>query len=492
MAVDFSELRRARPGRVVEATLLASALTATAVLAFVSNLATETPSLPTLLFLPVPFLVWAALRFGPAGTSTAFALMVCLVIWGAGHGGGPFQAGTLYDGERPVQLYLTSLGPTLLALAAVLAERQRAERLLRGSEERFSRAFRSSPDAMSISRVSDGQLIDVNDRWEELFGYLREEALGRPLLDLLHPASRDRAEIELRAASGETIRDYEFEAHHRRGERLHLILAMEAVELDGETCRLATLRDVTEQRRAEVESHQQRRQLTHLSRVNLLGELSGALAHELNQPLTAILNNARAAQRFLARPNPDLEQLGEILEEIATSDQRAATVIDRLRALLRKGESGVEQLDLNQVLEETLDFAHGEVITHDVTVSTHFETRLPRISGDRVQLQQLYLNLVNNACEAMTEIEPASRVLRIASAPARDGTVQATISDSGPGIAFQRLDHVFEPFVTTKSTGLGLGLAICRTIVDAHGGRIWVENGDVAGATFFTEFPALR
>ena len=263
---------------------------------------------------------------------------------------------------------------------------------------------------------------------------------------------------------------------------------MEPVELDGQRCLLTTIRDVTAQRQAEIDAHQQRRELTHLSRVNLLGELSGALAHEINQPLTAILTSAQAAQRFLAKTPPDLGELREILEEIATADKRAATVIDRLRTLLRKDESALERLDLNEVLEESLDFAHGELITHAVTVSTRLTPKLPPIVGDRVQLQQVYLNLVSNACEAMSEVENSERILKVASGAANLG-VLAKISDSGPGIPPERIDKVFEPFVTTKSTGLGLGLAICRSIVVAHGGRIWVESDVPRGATFFTEFP---
>lgn len=485
----LSALRRTSAARLVEAALLVFALVVFGVLAFDSEVAATGAALPSLLYLPVPILIWAALRFGPLGMSGSFALVAFLAIWGASHGRGPFALGTPAESARAIQLYLIFLAPPLLALISVLEERKAAESRLRSSEERFSKAFRSSPDAMSISRASDGRLIDVNHRWEQLFACPRGEALGQPLLDLLGVAGRELKELERGSAAG-SVRDLEIEAVNRRGDRLHLLVAMETIGIEGVSCRLATIRDVTRERRAEVEAHQQRRQLTHLARVNLVGELSGALAHELKQPLTAILVNAQAAQRFLSHTPVDLAELREIMDDIETADHRATTVIHRLRALLRKDDGERGRLDLNEVLEETLDLAHGEVVSHYVTVRTGLTPRLPPIEGDRIQLQQLFLNLITNACEAMAEIEPAARILTVRSSREPHELVVASISDTGPGIPANRLQDVFEPFVTTKPNGLGLGLAICRTIVTAHGGRIWAQNGRERGVLFFTEIPS--
>jgi C4-dicarboxylate-specific signal transduction histidine kinase len=267
------------------------------------------------------------------------------------------------------------------------------------------------------------------------------------------------------------------------------IVAMETVEMGGEECYVSTLRDITEQRRAELESREQRRELTHLSRVNLLGELSGALAHELNQPLTAILTNAEVAQRYLDRGPEGIAEVREILNEITEADQRAARVIRRMRALLRNEEAAFAPLDLEEVLGEVVEIAHSEVITRSVKVETKLTHDLPTIYGDRIQLQQLFLNLVTNACEAMKDAAPQDRLITIATSRNGENLARAVVADRGPGIATERLHAVFEPFVTSKENGLGLGLAICRTIASAHGGWIWAENGAAGGASILVDLP---
>jgi signal transduction histidine kinase len=181
----------------------------------------------------------------------------------------------------------------------------------------------------------------------------------------------------------------------------------------------------------------------------------------------------------------------ETLDDIGTAGRRAGTVIQRLRALLRKDDRAFEPIDLARLLEETLDFSHGEVLTHDVVVHSNFAVRLPTVLGDPVQLQQLFLNLVNNACEAMQTTEPSGRELTVTAAPTSGGGILIDVSDTGPGIDTDRIGAIFEPFITTKPNGLGLGLAICQTIAQEHGGRIWAENRAPRGATFFIELPAL-
>jgi two-component system, LuxR family, sensor kinase FixL len=275
-----------------------------------------------------------------------------------------------------------------------------------------------------------------------------------------------------------------------QGNALDTLISTELVEIDNESCFVTTVRDVTEQRQMEREAREQRQQLMHLTRVASLGELSGAIAHELNQPLTAILSNAQAARRFLAKDPVDLVEIREIVEDIIQSDKRAGEVIRRLRAMLKKGETQLLPVDINDVVEDVLDFAHGELVTHGVAVSNRLSSGLPAVNGDRVQLQQLFLNLVTNACEAMSTRERSKRVLAISTVYDWDGTVGVAISDSGWGVAPERLERLFEPFYSTKDDGLGLGLAICRTIVAAHNGRLWAENNLGGGATFRVSLPA--
>jgi C4-dicarboxylate-specific signal transduction histidine kinase len=248
-------------------------------------------------------------------------------------------------------------------------------------------------------------------------------------------------------------------------------------------------KDLVAHRRAELEAKEQRLQLTHLTRVALLGQLSGALAHELNQPLTAILSNAQAAQHFLAADKIDPAELREILEDIVAEDKRAGEVIRRLRALFKKGETQFQLLDANDLVREALDLAHGDMVTRNIEISTDLSPRLPAVTADRVQMQQVLLNLLLNASEAMSDNPPGERSLTVSTQPLSGGGVQLSVADRGPGIPEDRLPRLFEPFFTTKPQGLGLGLSISRTIVTAHGGRVWCANNPYRGTTFHIALP---
>jgi two-component system, LuxR family, sensor kinase FixL len=215
----------------------------------------------------------------------------------------------------------------------------------------------------------------------------------------------------------------------------------------------------------------------------MLGELSGALAHELSQPLTAVLSNAQAARYLLNRHPLDLEQLTAALDDIIRNDQRAGAVIDRLRALLRKGDTALQRVNVNDVARDVIELASGELMSRRVAVRSTFAPAIRPVLGDRVQLQQVVLNLVLNACDAMTQTHVTERVLALSTAT-DDGFVELVVSDCGTGIPDGQLERVFEPFVTFREQGLGLGLAITRSIVTAHGGSIRAENNAEGGATF--------
>jgi C4-dicarboxylate-specific signal transduction histidine kinase len=231
--------------------------------------------------------------------------------------------------------------------------------------------------------------------------------------------------------------------------------------------------------------------VAHLSRVAMLGELSGALSHELNQPLTAILANARAAQRLMAHERPDLAEVREILGEIADADRRAGEVITRLRAFLQNGEMQLSPVDLNEVACEVLTLVYSDLILRRVTVdTTGLSPDLPGVFGDRVQIQQVLLNLLLNACDAIAP-DGLDRQVTLSTAAGADGTVELSLADRGTGIPPEKIQHIFEPFFTTKPDGLGLGLSICRSIVTAHEGRLWAENNVDGGATFRLRLPVL-
>jgi len=243
---------------------------------------------------------------------------------------------------------------------------------------------------------------------------------------------------------------------------------------------------------AEVEIRQLRTELAHLSRVTMLGELSGSLAHELNQPLAAVLSNAQAAQRFLANDEFNLIEMREILQDIVDDNKRAGEVIRGLRLLLMKGVVQHQPLDLNDVVRDVLRLVRSDTLNSGIRVEVELAKGLPNVVGDRVQLQQVLLNLVVNGCEAMGGAAAADRQLNVSTAMDARGSVRVTVSDRGHGIAPENLERVFEPFFTSKSEGLGLGLAVSRTIISAQGGLLWGNNNAVRGASFHFTVPACR
>jgi signal transduction histidine kinase len=242
-------------------------------------------------------------------------------------------------------------------------------------------------------------------------------------------------------------------------------------------------------KQTELEAQRLRQDLTHIGRVSALGELAASLAHELRQPLTAILYNAQAAQRLLAADVMNLDKVREILSDIIADDKRAGDVIQRLRALLTKGDPEFVSLDLNEIVGEVAWLMRSDAIVRNVPLSLELAADLPRVSGDRVQLQQVVLNLVLNGLEAMREPHAGERTLVVRTAQDGAATVRVEVQDSGPGIDAKALDHMFEPLYTTKAEGLGMGLAIVRTIVDAHGGGLGASNNAQGGATVHFTLP---
>jgi PAS domain S-box-containing protein len=490
-AADPMRLRDLGRARWVEGATLTVGLLAVSIVAFDAGMWNPESS-PSMVYLPVPFLVWAAMRFGPSLTSASFTIVAFLVIWGAGHGRGPFLHAVTHEDALPVQLFLITIAVPLLLLAALTEERRHAMRDLRASEELFSTAFMSSPDAVAVSRRSDERIIEANDRWLDLLGYGRGQlATGsvEPLSS--HVNAADREKVRALTRDLPNVRDAEVTLRDCQGELRQVLVSITAVGVRDQDCVLCIVRDVTAQRRAEQEAREQRQQLTHLSRVASLADFSSSLAHELNQPLTAILSNAQAALRFLAREPVNLPEIRSILGEIADADKRAGLLIHHLRLLMKKGDEEFVRIDLNQLVKDVLDFAHGEFVTRNVQVCASFSPDLPQINGDAVQLRQLVLNLVSNACEAMQQQERRERQLGVTTLHGRDG-VLLVVTDTGPGIAADKLDRIFEPFFTTKENGLGLGLSICRKIARAHGGTLVAEDRNGDGANLRLVLPPAQ
>ena len=253
-----------------------------------------------------------------------------------------------------------------------------------------------------------------------------------------------------------------------------------------------TCQDVTEQRQAEVSIRRSLDEITHLNRVSAMGELTASLAHELNQPLAAILSNAQAAGRFLGGESPDLVQVRECLTDIVADDKRAAEVINRLRGLLKKGEYQPSLADLNEVISEAMRLVRNNALLRQVSVKFEPLPGLPPVLGDRIQLYQVVLNLIMNGLDAVAERSPGDRWVLVRTAKADGGGVELTVEDSGKGIAESEIARLFEPFFSTKRDGLGMGLSISRSIVQAHRGKIWAENAVEGGAIFRCVLPVAQ
>jgi len=329
---------------------------------------------------------------------------------------------------------------------------------------------------------SAGAIRLVNARAESVFGYTREELVGMPI-ETLVPERHDHGRLSRLTAPGRDL-----QGRRKDGNGIPIEVELSPVSARRGTYVLASIIDVTERRRSELEFERLRNEVAHLSRLTTVGELAGSLAHELNQPLTAILSNAQAAQRLLERTPQDIVEVKEILHDIVESDMHAGEVIQRLRVMLRKGDERFESLDVTEIVQDVLKLARSDLLNHGVMVTADLAAGMPLVAGDRVQLLQVLLNLVLNGIDAMGREVRERRRLDFGTEPS-DGGVHVWVRDSGVGIPEERIEKVFEPFFTTKSSGMGLGLSVCRTIVAAHGGTIWATNNAVRGATLHLRLP---
>jgi two-component system sensor kinase FixL len=249
--------------------------------------------------------------------------------------------------------------------------------------------------------------------------------------------------------------------------------------------------DISERRRAAAETRRVREELARFGRLATVGQLTAALAHEVKQPLTGILTNAQAARRLLAADRPDLAEIRDIVDDIIEDDQRAAGVIQRLRAMLKRREPEPTTIDVNRLIEDVVRFLRTDAVIRSAVIRTELEPELPAIRGDVVQLQQVLVNLVLNGLDAMRDVPAEQRRLVITTRRAGDG-VCVGVRDSGTGLTAECQARIFEPFFSTKPEGMGMGLPIARSIVDAQGGRLWAVNNADCGATFFFTLTAGR
>ena len=571
-----------------------------------------------LLFLPLPFLLWAAVRFGSLGASSAISIVGFLAIWSGSHGHGPFSGGTAEQNALSIQIFLVVLTIPILFLAAVIEERATGEAELRESEERFQIVADSAPVPIWMSGL-DKLCTFFNKSWIEFTGRSLEQELGNGWAEGVHPDDFQRClqtyvaafdarqpfvmQYRLRRHDGEYrwisdngVPRYDAQKNFagyigscldvtellRKEEALRefeerVVLAAEAAhlgvwEMDTATNELwmsdgartlfqfdsqtrldhaavqdrvhpedralrdsavkgaietrskyeieyrvllpdGTLRwigargrcvtgengkgarligvsiDITPRKLAEAEALRHREELGHLSRVAVMGEMATSIAHELNQPLSGIISNASAGQRFIDRGNVDLGELRDLLADIVTDGRRASDVIRGVQSMVKKGAPARQRVNLNDLIMNVVRMVKPDATLHSCEMETLLEPNLPAIEADPVQIQQVLINLVVNAFDAMSETPESKRKVEITTQQSGDGPVRVSVRDYGVGISEETRSRLFEQFFTTKPDGLGMGLPIVRSIVEAHAGTIEAENAEGGGARFHFTLP---
>ena len=347
----------------------------------------------------------------------------------------------------------------------------------------------------------DGRLLEANDTFLRLVGYDREDLIsGRVRWTDLTPLEwRDRtarAQEELKRTGA--VQPFEKEYLRKDGSRVPVLIGSAAFDEQRDQG-VAFVLDLTERKRAEAEARENERryrealmELAHVNRVTTMGQLTASISHEMKQPIGAVVANAEAGLNWLDAQPPELNRIRQTLGWIITDSLRAGEIIGRIQGLIKKAPPRREEMEINAAVLEVIALTHGEVVKNGVSVRTHLAEGLPLIRVDRVQLQQVVLNLIINAVEAMSAVREEPRELLISTDRDALNGVLVSLRDSGPGLDPASLEHVFDPFYTTKPSGMGMGLSICRSIVEAHGGRIWAGANETRGAVFQFSLPLER
>jgi PAS domain S-box-containing protein len=384
-----------------------------------------------------------------------------------------------------------------LSLSAEISRRKGFEEELRRSEAYLAEAQRLSHTGSWAFNVATRRFIHSSEEHFRMFGFDPRE--GMPVWEdwvrRIHPDDRKRTIETLRQKLRDRS-DYELEFRivHPDGTIKHIhTLGHPGLNPSGDLVNfVGTSVDMTERKRAEEARLDAQNKLAHANRVTTMGHLTASIAHEVNQPITATVTNAETALRWLDHRPPDLEEVQQALVRIIKDGNRAGDVIGRIRDLIKRAPPREDRFDINGVIREVVALTRGEAVKNGVSVQTELVDGLPPIRADRVQLQQVILNLIINAVEAMSGVKDGSRELLISSRKAESDGVLVAVRDSGPGLASATLEHLFDAFYTTKSGGMGIGLAICRSIIEAHGGRVWASPNTTRGAVFQFNLPGAR
>ena len=366
-------------------------------------------------------------------------------------------------------------------LNAALAERVEAQ-----AQER-DRVWNISQDLLVVSDAT-GSIVSVNPAWHATLGWPADDLVGNNAEWLIHPDDLPRSRSALAAlVAGRTAKHFENRLKHRDGS--YRWLSWFAVRDRGLI--YASGRDITSLKRTQDQLHKLRRELDHDSRRTSMGEMTASIAHEMRQPLAAIVTNADAGLRWLSRPNPDLLETRKALNHIAKAGSRITEVIESVRSIFGRASAEKSLVDIRMLVNEVLELCRGELETHGVSLQDEMRDRLPQVMAAHMQLQQVFLNLITNAIEAMSETTVRDRCLTITAQRQGQANVVIAVKDTGPGLVGAHLDRIFEPFFTTKSQGMGMGLAICRSIIEGHGGKLTASPRRPFGTTFLIVLPAV-
>ena len=480
--------------RYFEALLIMAGLLVVSLTVFSWQTAGATTT-PAFLYLPLPFLLWAAMRYGAAGASTALLIVVLCSIFGAVSGGGPFVSASPADNVFSLQIFLVAMSLPILFLAGLVEEQREKSRIVSESEIRFRSMANTAPALIWMSGM-DRRFSFFNKGWLDLTGRTFDQELDNGWIEGLHPEDA-RSFLEEYGKSFDARKAFSMEHRLRRHDGQYgwvLNNGVPRFELDGTFLGyIGSAIDITQYKEAETNLRQQREHLARMSRISTMGELAASLAHELNQPLTAILANAQAGERLLLAKPPDLDEVGAILKDIVSDNTRAGEIIWRMRALARKEPFELAPLDLLTVLEDVVLLLHSDAILQNVRIRFERGGRFAPVRGDRVHLHQVVLNLLLNAFEAMKDFPANEREVSLWITAEGDDRLKVGVRDRGTGVSDETMGRVFEPFYTTKHDGVGMGLAISRSIIEAHGGRLWAEsNHPKTGTTFYFTLPLWR
>ena len=401
------------------------------------------------------------------------------------------------DGSRvPVLIGAAAFdekGDRGVAFVLDLTERKRAEAALRESEGQWKAVFENNP-VMYFMVDEAGTIINVNPFGAEQLGYRIDELIGRPVNNVFHEA--DRKAVQRNAAIcfehlGRAM-SWELRKVRKNGEVIWVRETARSTVINNRPLLLIVCEDITDGKRAAEALREAQMALAHANRVSTMGQLAASVAHEVSQPIATALTNASAALNFLDRRPPDLKEVREALCGIVNDTDLAGSIIDRIRDQIKKAPPRTDTFDLNQAINEVIAFARSEEVKHGVSVQTRLAEGLSAVMADRVQVQQVVLNLVLNAIDAMSSVNEGARELLISSEQSQTGGVHVSVRDTGPGIDPGNIERIFEAFYTTKPGGVGMGLSICRSIVSAHGGRLWAETNKPKGAAFQFTLPASK